>query len=157
MKAVNIFLILICFFIASPVFAEFYQYTDASGNLRFTDNIADVPAGQRSQIKRYHELKPDVQPVQQEASGGKSVGAGEKPVKTTEGLTAEKVELDKEYGRLQIDKDALSKMPAKDASPVEIMAYKKQVDDLNQRINAYEKKRKTFQEKLDAMRTRGEK
>jgi hypothetical protein len=39
----------------SSVLAEYYQYRDQNGVLRFTDNLADVPEDQRQQIESYTE------------------------------------------------------------------------------------------------------
>ena len=48
-------LFLICMLLPSSVLAEYYQYRDQNGVLRFTDNLADVPEDQRQQIMSYTE------------------------------------------------------------------------------------------------------
>ncbi|MBE9582728.1 MAG: DUF4124 domain-containing protein, partial [Proteobacteria bacterium] len=35
--------------------AEFYKYVDKNGSVRFTDNLANVPADQRSQVDEYED------------------------------------------------------------------------------------------------------
>ena len=37
--------------------AEFYKYRDANGNLRFTDNLAEVPPDQRPEVDRYKQVE----------------------------------------------------------------------------------------------------
>ena len=44
-------------FFCLPSFAEFYQYTDQSGVLRFTDDLTLVPEDQRPKVKKY--VEPD--------------------------------------------------------------------------------------------------
>jgi hypothetical protein len=47
----NFFLsLIILWLMCLPVSAEYYQYTDKDGVLRFTDELSEVPSGQRSNI-----------------------------------------------------------------------------------------------------------
>jgi hypothetical protein len=55
MRLLFALLFLICMWLPSSVLAEYYQYRDQNGVLRFTDNLADVPEDQRQQIERYSE------------------------------------------------------------------------------------------------------
>lgn len=55
MRLLFALLFLICMLLPSSVLAEYYQYRDQNGVLRFTDNLADVPEDQREQIERYTE------------------------------------------------------------------------------------------------------
>jgi len=55
MRLLYALLLLICMLLPSSVLAEYYQYRDQNGVLRFTDNLADVPEDQRQQIKSYTE------------------------------------------------------------------------------------------------------
>ncbi len=55
MRLLYALLFLICMLLPSSVLAEYYQYRDQNGVLRFTDNLADVPEDQRQQIKSYTE------------------------------------------------------------------------------------------------------
>ncbi len=55
MRLLYTLLFLICMLLPSSVLAEYYQYRDQNGVLRFTDNLADVPEDQREQIERYTE------------------------------------------------------------------------------------------------------
>jgi hypothetical protein len=55
MRLLYALLFLICMLLPSSVLAEYYQYRDQNGVLRFTDNLADVPEDQRQQIERYTE------------------------------------------------------------------------------------------------------
>jgi hypothetical protein len=55
MRLLYALLFLICMWLPSSALAEYYQYRDQNGVLRFTDNLADVPEDQRQQIKSYTE------------------------------------------------------------------------------------------------------
>ncbi len=55
MRLLFALLFLICMLLPSSVLAEYYQYRDQNGVLRFTDNLADVPEDQRQQIESYTE------------------------------------------------------------------------------------------------------
>lgn len=55
MRLLFALLFLICMWLPSSVLAEYYQYRDQNGVLRFTDNLADVPEDQRQQIESYTE------------------------------------------------------------------------------------------------------
>ncbi len=55
MRRLYALLFLICMLLPSSVLAEYYQYRDQNGVLRFTDNLADVPEDQRQQIESYTE------------------------------------------------------------------------------------------------------
>jgi len=55
MRLLYALLFLICMLLPSSVLAEYYQYRDQNGVLRFTDNLADVPEDQRQQIMSYTE------------------------------------------------------------------------------------------------------
>ncbi len=55
MRLLYALLFLICMLLPSSVLAEYYQYRDQNGVLRFTDNLADIPEDQRQQIESYTE------------------------------------------------------------------------------------------------------
>lgn len=153
------FLFLVCCLISVSAHAEFYQYTDKNGNLRFTDNIGDIPAAQRPGVKRYKELKPDVLPdknLTPDVTGAHDKQAGQSAKGTVSidrkaaALSKEKADLDQQFAALRAEKEALSKRPGKDAAPDAVKAYTKKVEELNKRIKVYEQKRAAFGKKVGA-------
>ncbi|MFW6241195.1 MAG: DUF4124 domain-containing protein, partial [Thermodesulfobacteriota bacterium] len=42
-----------------PANAQFYKYKDADGNIRFTDDLSQVPPEQRESAPGYREAEPE--------------------------------------------------------------------------------------------------
>jgi hypothetical protein len=53
MKYLKIFVLISFILFSVNASAEFYKYTDEDGNVRFTDDINQVPEEQRSKIRSY--------------------------------------------------------------------------------------------------------
>ena len=59
--------ILLILNVALNLQAEFYKYVDENGNVKYTDDINEVPEAQRSNIHSYVESQSREVPEQQEA------------------------------------------------------------------------------------------
>ena len=143
MNRIALILFLSLMLVPGLCLAEFYKYRDANGVIRFTDNLGDVPRDQRENIQEYPET------VTPEAT--------EEPVKETldlntraDQLNAERDILAKEYAELEKQRESLENATRDPQSDADYEAYKQQVDTYNNRIKAYEEKRKQFQIKVDA-------
>jgi hypothetical protein len=55
---------------------EFYRYIDGNGNVRFTDNLANVPPEQRTRVEEYKEAVPDRPSLKEEEAKGKGQDEG---------------------------------------------------------------------------------
>jgi uncharacterized coiled-coil protein SlyX len=162
-----LFLVGVMVWLAGPAFGKYYQYTDANGVLRFTDDLANVPKGQRPNVKTYKSVKGKVR--EGEAGPGSTVkGAsssattesgnppstnswGEKIARQRKELDRRQAELNELFMKLQNDRTALAaKAPAAGASSKTINAYRQQVNALNARIARYEKQRAEFKKKVTA-------
>jgi len=55
---------------------EFYRYIDGNGNVRFTDNLANVPPEQRTRVEEYKEVVPDRPSLKEEEAKGKGQDDG---------------------------------------------------------------------------------
>ena len=55
MKYLKIFIIITFLMFSVSASAEFYKYVDDEGNVRFTDDINQVPEAQRAKIRSYIE------------------------------------------------------------------------------------------------------
>ncbi|MGB9499060.1 MAG: DUF4124 domain-containing protein [Dissulfuribacterales bacterium] len=156
-------------FVAMPVVGEYYQYKDAQGNLRFTDNPANVPEDQQPNLKTFESVQTtwvpesarvvepagkDSEPVlnQREISQPSSSDTWEEKI---QGLGREldtmRVELSQTAESLREQQKALeAQAPGKQASSKEKIAYSEKVEALNAEIEAYNKQRQVFNEKVKA-------
>jgi hypothetical protein len=150
-----------------PAFGKYYQYTDTKGVLRFTDDLANVPKGQRPNMKTYKSVKGNLE--KGEPGSGSAVKSAPK-IPTTEKdnlsstgswnkqiahqrdeLNRRQAELNKLFMKLQNERTALAaKAPPTGTSSKRTQAYRQQVEDLNARIDQYEKQRAEFAKKVAA-------
>lgn len=123
---------------ASTGYAEFYQWVDDQGVKHFSDNLADVPKDRRPNLKVHQSSLP-----KEEAPSPPEI-KGTVPADTLTGLEAEKAALDAEYNAIHEKRkellDRQTAIPSKE--------YNDQINQLNARITAFEKKRLAFEEKV---------
>ena len=159
----KILLAVLVLFMAMPAAGEYYQYKDAEGNLRFTDDLSNVPEDQQPKIKTFESAK-EIAPRQsttveksapaadQRGSRGSATGDWEdKVTRSSEALDKLQAELQQTAQSLKQQQAALeAQEPGKDASDGEKTAYYQKVNALNARIEAYNKKHEQFNEKVKA-------
>ncbi len=172
MRLLYALLFLICMWLPSSVLAEYYQYRDQNGVLRFTDNLADIPEDQRQQIESYTESEDFVMTEEesleylqdtsvQEETGEDMEGAYQSEETETgrddnlsqrKKLNQMKAALDEEFDELMEEKQALLqyKDSKKSISVKEAKAYKKKVTLLNQRITDFEERRQAHKKEANA-------
>jgi hypothetical protein len=158
---------LICWILGlvSPAWGEFYQYRDSGGVIRFTDNIAIVPADQRQTAKSYQEevspspkapaaSLPEGTPAENQAESEREPSAGQQPQppdpEIENRLRAIKSDLDREYDALQQQIETLQR--EKEAVPSH--AYNDMALSLNKKIADYESRRSAYQKDLEDYRNR---
>jgi len=176
MRLLYALLFLICMWLPTMVSAEYYQYRDQNGVLRFTDNLADVPEDQRQQIERYtesedllapeeesqEESQEDLQVTSVREEAGEDMEGAYQSEETETGrddnlsqlkkLNQMKAALDEEFAELMEEKQALLqyKDSKKNMSVKEAKAYQKKVTLLNQRITDFEERRQAYKKEADA-------
>ena len=153
-------------------FAELYQYTDQDGNVRFTDNPANIPEANLENVKIMDEIvsipdesqavvpedsMPDTieppeivvpeQPVDQEVD--KKV-LNEEAQAAKKNLEREKEELQALYEEIETAKNKLGEPPSESTSRLERRVYQQDAFEVNRRINDYKERQKAYQKKLDA-------
>lgn len=157
---------------SAPVCAEFYRYKDKDGVLRYTDNLAEVPEDQ--QPATYKEMADFLPPEGQQKESSSESASGQEKKSTVEEKTeaapetageesdppalreeekqfAEKrAELEKEYAGLVTERKTLAKEKDTTNSTESRKAYNGKVIKLNEKIEAYEKKRDEFQKEIEA-------
>lgn len=156
---------------AMPAYGEYYQYRDAGGVLRFTDDIASVPPEQRPDVKTHESVKSTpVQPKSHAAPAKKNARAStplpdsmstqagswnERISRQADELDRMQVELKKDYHALQSERVALEeKAPPAWATAESQDAYRRQVEALNARIARYGAQYAEYQEKEKAFTSR---
>ncbi len=168
MRTVFLLTICVCFLLLLPkaASAQYYQYKGTDGALHYTDNLADVPADQRPNVKPIRGTWSQVPvsdkpqpaigsdadadarntPEKQPSAAGRKIAE-----QTLEKLKREKAALDKTFHRLEAEKKQLEENPpGKKASINEIQAYDNRIYELNRRIKEYQKRRKEFSKKAKA-------
>ncbi len=151
----------------SLVEAEMYKYRDAQGNVRYTDNLAQIPEDQRPQALTMETVESvdttaDEDPNANQADTrdpGDSQGSDEVVVddETIAALNARKKELDDEFSGLMAEKYVLlqekQKLDSLAGRDVEArQAYEGKVTDLNHRIADYATRRDAFQKEVDRVK-----
>lgn len=142
-----------------PTAAQFYKYVDRQGNVRFTDDINQVPETQRGKSQSYVESQSTEVPPDADATGPKDKTSGVPVVSAVPatdtaaaqegegsldearmGLDARKKEVETEYRALMKEKERLAKEKEGSKTRDEINAYNKAVEAFNQSAALYEKK-----------------
>jgi hypothetical protein len=154
---------------AGPAFAQFYKYVTKQGEVRFTDDINQVPPDQRAAAQRYPEAQARDKSAAEESSAVKqekpatpeppaasvaASGEGEDAIEgTRKRLDAMKKEVEAEYQMLVKEKDRLAKEKEVQKTREEITAYNKQVEAFNQRAENFEKKNNELQKFAEGYNT----
>ncbi len=171
MKYLKIFVFLSFLLLSANASAEFYKYTDEEGNIRFTDDINQVPAEQRSKIQSYVESQSreateseaaseDTEnPVKQEQqSNFPDLSEDEEENESLDDAKSRidtmKQEIDQEYASLVKAKQQLAKDKTQAKTRKQIIEYNKRVDSLNKRVEAYEEKGKDYKAQVEAYNQR---
>jgi len=156
---------------------EFYRYIDGNGNVRFTDNLANVPPEQRTRVEEYKEVVPDRPSLKEEEAKGKGQddGKGTEP-EAAEGtaktdtetgsamddgkteamrqeLKDEGLRLQEEYDALMEERERLDKAASTRLTPAAQRGLVDKIKDFNARIQDYEKRRETHNKAVEAYQT----
>lgn len=164
--------IIVLTLIALPGFAsaEFYRYVDQEGKTHYTDDIANIPADQRSHISEYEDVshrsslkeetetttpeeesrepavsEPEVMRPQREPG----VGEGEKKAVDQE-LRETGTALEQEYQALIEERKQLDEAAKRPVTPASREKLVQKIRDFNSRSKDYEKRREAFNQDVEA-------
>ncbi len=160
--------------IAAPATGALYEYRDADGNIRFTDDLGNVPEEKRENVRRiravpdYSTPSEQQEPPAQTEETALDADADDPPegdqaegdadlVERGEALRSEQAELQAEYEGIQEEKAQIGDPPDEDAPLAEFEAYGEKVDQINDRIRVYQEKLKDHEERVKAYNARFEK
>jgi hypothetical protein len=141
---------------AGPAFAQFYKYLNEQGDVRFTDDINQVPRDQRAAARSYPESQvsstsaaekssavKEEKPAGPEPPAASAAAGGESgdPIEGTRArLNVLKKEVEAEYQALVKEKDRLAQEKETQKTREEINAHNKGVEAFNQQAESFEKK-----------------
>ncbi len=160
MQAKSMWILFFCVVLAAPAAAQFYKYTDSQGNVRFTDDLNQVPEAQRSGATPYEavETRPETAPIPETSEGEKRTedDAGQQAAleAARQALEEKKKQLEAEYKALMEKRAALEAEKGKRKTRTQALAYNKAVVNLNDDIAAYEARRKAFDAEVEAYNER---
>jgi hypothetical protein len=159
--------------LASPASAQFYKYVDEQGNVRFTDDINQVPENQRTRVRRYVESQPTVPgeapPAHSLGKKGSADGAAvEGPTPSEVAAAADEEPLDKakrrveemrtqvdaEYQALAREKDALDKEKGTPKTRDQAASFNKRIEAFNQRAVSFETRSAELRQQIEAYNAR---
>ena len=124
---------------SSPVKSEYYKYYDRNGNLSFTDNLGDVPPGQREKATRYREINsPKIETRPEIKAPENNKKQLDQQIEAVKQL---KKDLDGQYETLAKKRDNLQALKDRPKTKQEDLAYRQQVEAFNREINEYEQRR----------------
>ena len=148
--------------------AEFYKYTDEDGNVRFTDDINQVPEEQRSKIRSYVESQSEAVPEQEatqeipeeseqqanfpDLSEDDAKQGSIEELKSR--IDAIKQEIDQAYAALLKEKEQLSEDKNKVKTRAQVESYNKRIESYNIRGEDFMKKQKERDALIDDYNTR---
>lgn len=149
-------------------YAEFYKYTDETGNTRFTDDLSKVPEKQREKIRKYGaQEKPPVsqeeQPAQkseespqvkEEAADAGASDIAQVPessdnksdvselMESRKSLEKRKQELEQTYQALMKEQSELLRAKGATTSQAKAQEHNEKLAKINDKILEYQKKLK---------------
>ena len=150
--------------------AEFYKYVDKNGSVRFTDNLANVPADQRSQVDEYEDPPyPSSQEKRTEVEADEKLDreksdqpaqAGHPPKeplieRMKSNAAAQKLKetgarLREEYEALMKEREQLDKISTIRMTPAARKELVEKITGFNARIRDYDKRKEAYNKEAQA-------
>jgi len=145
MKYLKIFVLISFLLFSVNASAEFYKYTDEDGNVRFTDDINQVPEEQRSKIRSYVESQSEEVPEQETTQENPEKSEQQANVPDSSENEAEegsleelrtridaiKQEVEQAYAALLKEKEQLSEDKKKVKTREQVESYNKRIESYN--------------------------
>jgi len=140
---------------------DIYQYTDQNGQVRWTDDLSQVPDAQRSAAEQTKKTAADTAsdkttPLGDDASpeSGASAADAAAPANPTDidraALEAEKADLDTQYQQLIEERKVLEQLKAESSDTTDRTALNARIEQYNRKTEAYEQQLNRFNEKVNA-------
>ena len=143
------------------VSAEFYKYVDKDGKVQFTDNIANIPADQRSQVQEYEDAPEKPRAGVSGDSETTKAAAEKEPLSDEDNgsAAAEQLretgrQLGEEYEALMKEKEELEKQEFKRLTSRAGRNLVERINDLNARIADYDQRLEAHNKAVEAHNAR---
>jgi chromosome segregation ATPase len=147
-----------------PLSAKIYKYLDENGNLRFTNDITQVPQDQREQVKSYEEIQGGVtnsetlekrreaqSQIIEESRSAERAASTEALKARAEKIKERKAALEAQSKVLKDEADALGPPPSRNASNRRLRTYNAKVKELNQKSSAHQQRIKTLESDVNQL------
>lgn len=153
----------VCMLFTTFGYGEYYQYTDPSGKICYTDDISKIPESQRGVVKKFKSENSvkKVDSAEKNENKTETALSNDKDGKKLLGnsynekmgeLKTLQAELNQIYTILEKDRKAIEAQASKKgATDKERKEYSLKVESLNAEITEYEKKLKVFNDQVDAL------
>lgn len=138
-----------------PASAQFYKYKDADGNVRYTDDLSQVPPEQRETVPGYREDRAETAetPETPDAADPELPGTGN-PIMELEGTRRELAErrqaLEAQYEEIQEEQERLRNKPKITSNPALVRQHNQEMAALRERIMEYEADRARYEAEVRA-------
>lgn len=136
--------------------AQIYKYVDDSGQKRWTDDLSQVPIGQRESAQRIEDagdMFPDASNDQMQGEPAASLAADhpdDRVELTRESLMKEKSDLENQYQLLIEERNQLEQMKSQKGDAAHLTELKKRITDYNTKTKQYETRISAYKERIDA-------
>jgi len=152
-----ILLSVFCFLITIPAVAEYYQYEDAQGNLRFTDDSASIPKDTQKDITTYESIqsKSFQDPSEADVQISPTDTGGDNQLADREALEQMRAALAQTATTLKIEHEQLADQdPGLKASKLQRDEYTEKVKLLNEKMVDYKQQHQAYNNKVKAYNAR---
>jgi hypothetical protein len=141
--------------------ADIYQYTDQDGNVRWTDDLSQVPEAQRAAAEQTKKTAADTAngearppaaeaALESEASEAETGASATTPDLDRTALEAERAELDTLYQQLIEERKTLEQMKAESSDTTDRTVLNERIEQYNRKTEAYEEQLNRFNDKVNA-------
>lgn len=143
-----------------PANAQFYKYKDADGNIRFTDDLSQVPPDQRETAPGYRETTGDTEaetPQTPAPAEGAPPATGNPVLEleaTRKALAERRQDLEARYEEIQAEQERLRSKPRMTSNPALVRQHNQEMAALRKRIMRYEEDRARYEADVQAYNAR---
>lgn len=164
MKRILLGTVLLVAILCSPLMAKIYKYVDADGNLRFTNDITQVPDDQREKMATIDEipstaaddevqkkLDAALDQVMEANRQADQAAAEAAQKKRSDELEKRRAALEEEREALEREIKALGPQPSRAAPTARLRTYNYQMETLNTKVEAHQAEMDALERELEEL------